>query len=40
MRRLISALSIAAFVGCHAPKEPVQVVESDVIQPDEAKLVQ
>jgi hypothetical protein len=39
MRCLIFALSIAAVVGCRAPKEPVQVVEADVIRPDEAQLV-
>ena len=39
MRWLIFALAIAAAVGCHAPKEPVPVVEADVLRPDEAQLV-
>jgi hypothetical protein len=39
MVRLLCAISILAVVGCHAPKEPVQVRAAEIISPDDANLV-
>lgn len=40
MQRFITVLLLIAIVGCRAPKEPINVVESEVIQLDDDKFVQ
>jgi len=40
MPRFVIAVLLIAVVGCRGPKEPVHVVESEVIQLDDAKFVQ